>query len=177
MNKYLVLSGMGPDKPGIAKEISEAAFRAGCGIEDSRMALLGGEFAILILISGEERAVKALSDGLRELESRTGLTLSVRPTTSQPAVRVEKGVPYRISVVGMDRTGIVYRVTSLLIRHGINIDALETAARNAPVTGTPMFHMDLTAEVPAAVPVRRLREELAGLCDELNLDFSLEARD
>ena len=50
MKEYLVLSGMGPDKPGIVKAISEAAYNTGCSIEDSRMVLLGGEFAILVLL-------------------------------------------------------------------------------------------------------------------------------
>jgi glycine cleavage system transcriptional repressor len=175
MKRYLVLSGMGPDKPGIAREISAAAYQAGLGVEDSRMAVLGGEFAILVLLEGEKHALDGFRGAIGALEERTGLTLTVKPTRARPGQRLTGGVAYRIGVVGMDRTGIVYRVTSLLIRHGINIDSLETVARNAPVTGSPMFHMELTVAAPAEVAPRQLREEMAALCDELNLDFTLEA--
>lgn len=175
MKHYLVLSGMGPDRTGIAKEISAAAFECGCGIEDSRMALLGGEFAILVLLAGEKAGIDKFRAGIEALGESTGLTLNAKTTVARPERRVEKGVACRISVVGMDRTGIVFRVTSLLIRHGINIDNLETFARNAPVTGSPMFHMELTAAVPEGVSLRELREQMTALCDEMNLDYTIEA--
>ena len=38
-----------------------------------------------------------------------------------------------------------------------------------------MFRMSLEAEIPGDVSVRKLRGELADLCDELNMDFTLEA--
>ena len=175
MKKYLVLSGMGPDKKGIAKSISQTVFNSGCNIEDSRMVKLGGEFAILVLVSGDEKAVKAFITRQEALESDTGLTLSVRRTEAQPAESLEKFLSFRIQVVGMDRTGIVFRVTNLLVRHGVNIGSLETESHHAPVTGTPIFRMSLVAEVPASVSVRSLREELGVLCDEMNMDYSLVA--
>ncbi len=176
MSDYVLLSGVGPDKPGIARAISGAAFDAGCGIEDSRMAVLGGEFAILVLIGGESGAVQKFSVALPRLEAETGLLLSIRPTAGRTGFKVKEGVPYELTVVGMDRTGIVFRVTELLARFGVNIGNLETEAHNAPVTGTPMFRMRLEAEIPGDVPVRKLRGELADLCDEMNMDFSLDAR-
>ncbi|MEA2062866.1 MAG: ACT domain-containing protein [Gemmatimonadota bacterium] len=173
--KYSVLSGMGPDRTGIARSISQSVFNAGCSIDDSRMVKLGGEFAILALISGDESAVDRFSSGLGELETETGLSLSLRPTGAPPTGSAEPALAYRIHVVGMDRLGVVFRVTNLLVRHGINIGSLETESHHAPVTGTPLFRMDLVAEVPASVPVGTLREDLALLCDEMNMDFSLEA--
>ena len=175
MKKCLVLSGMGPDKKGIAKSISEATFNSGCSIKDSRMVKLGGEFAILLLLTGDEEAVEVFSGKQKALEAETGLTLALRPTVGQPPDSREKILPFRISVVGMDRTGIVFRVTNLLVRHGINIGSLETESHHAPVSGTPIFRMSLVAEVPASVSVRILREELGELCDEMNMDYSLEA--
>ena len=56
------------------------------------------------------------------------------------------------------------------------VGSLETEASHAPVTGTPMFRMTIAMEVPAEVPLRKVREGLAGLCDQLNMDFFLEAR-
>jgi len=176
MSEYVVLSGVGPDKLGIARSISQAAYEAGCSIEDSRMAVLGGEFAILVLVQGEKKRIREFTGKLPALEKETGLAISARSTSHTAEYRVEKGVPFHLQVVGLDRTGIVFRVTELLARHGINIESLETDAYNAPVTGTPMFRLSLDVEIPGQVQVRGIRSELAALCDELNMDFGMEAK-
>ncbi len=53
---YLVLTAVGPDRPGLVSEISSMVLSAGANLEDSRMAILGGEFALLVLVSGDEKA-------------------------------------------------------------------------------------------------------------------------
>ncbi|MBM3890900.1 MAG: glycine cleavage system protein R, partial [Verrucomicrobia bacterium] len=45
MRQYLVVSAVGQDRPGIVDRISEFILDHDCNIEDSRMAILGGEFA------------------------------------------------------------------------------------------------------------------------------------
>ncbi len=47
---YLVLTAVGPDRPGLVSEISSLVLAAGANLEDSRMAILGGEFALLVLV-------------------------------------------------------------------------------------------------------------------------------
>lgn len=175
MAEHLVLSGMGPDRPGLAKAISEAAFRAGCNLEDSRMAVLGGEFAILVLLRGEAQAIEDFNQSVGQLMRDTGLILATRSTGARPQCATEPGIPFELSVAGMDHTGIVFQITQLLARHGINIGNLETQASPAPVSGTPMFRMRLSAHVPGHVKLRKVKQELADLCDELNMDFTFEA--
>ena len=45
-NKQLVLSALGEDRPGIIDELSRCVLDSGCSILDSRMAVLGGDFAL-----------------------------------------------------------------------------------------------------------------------------------
>ena len=176
MKKYLVLSGIGPDRKGIVKALGAAAFGANCSIEDSRMARLGGEFAILVLVEGDENDILKFKAQVPELENETGLSISIKDTSSDSAACVPDSiVPFRVTVVGMDRTGIVFRVTELFARHGANVENLETSSEYAPVSGTPIFRMELETGVPTDVSVRHLREELGMLCDELNVDYTLEA--
>ncbi|HDO34642.1 MAG TPA: glycine cleavage system protein R, partial [Chromatiales bacterium] len=52
MNNLLVVSALGQDRPGIVNELSLAILNCGCNIEDSRMTVLGGEFAVILLVSG-----------------------------------------------------------------------------------------------------------------------------
>jgi glycine cleavage system transcriptional repressor len=169
---YVVLTAVGPDRPGLVSEFASTIHAAGANLEDSRMAILGGEFALLMLLSGPEaaataveRATTALGDklGLRVLSKRTGRGAQ------------KHYLPYRISVTGFDRPGIVLRVSEILARRGVNVASLESRLSYAPLSGTPMFVLEADLQVPSEVALAELRRELAAQCDEENLDLSLES--
>jgi glycine cleavage system regulatory protein len=75
----------------------------------------------------------------------------------------------------MDHPGIVHKLTRVLSEHGVNVVRLDTSLSNAPVTGTPVFSLDLEAEVPAGVPVKALRGRLERLAEAENIDLELRA--
>ena len=57
MQKNFVLTVTGPDRIGIVERVTGLLFEHGGNVETSRMARLGGEFAILMLVSmPEERS-------------------------------------------------------------------------------------------------------------------------
>jgi glycine cleavage system regulatory protein len=43
------------------------------------------------------------------------------------------------------------------------------------MTGAPLFAMELVVSVPATTRVSELRERLAEVCDDLNIDWQLTA--
>ena len=57
MSAYLVISAIGQDRPGIVDEVSAFILSHQCNVEDSRMAVLGGDFALIMLVSGPETGV------------------------------------------------------------------------------------------------------------------------
>ena len=50
---HVILTAIGPDQVGLVEKISEFISRRGCNIDDSKMAVFCGEFAVIILISGD----------------------------------------------------------------------------------------------------------------------------
>ncbi|MCZ6710963.1 MAG: glycine cleavage system protein R, partial [Gammaproteobacteria bacterium] len=46
-----VISAIGRDRPGIVNELSQAVLDLDLSIEDSRMTVLGGEFAVLMSVT------------------------------------------------------------------------------------------------------------------------------
>ena len=48
----VVLTAVGPDRIGLVEEISEFVVKHQCNIEDSKMAVFCGEFALILLVSG-----------------------------------------------------------------------------------------------------------------------------
>lgn len=169
--RYLALTAVGPDRPGLVNEISSLVLAAGANLEDSRMAILGGEFALLMLISGDTKAIENVELGSGELGARLGLRLLSKPT-SPPQAR--DFLPYQIRVTGVDRPGIVQRVASVLAGRGVNVASLESRLSYAPLSGTPMFILEAALQIPSALALADLRRELSSVCEEENWDFTLE---
>jgi glycine cleavage system transcriptional repressor len=170
--KYLVISALGKDRPGIVNEFSRAILDCGGNIEDSRMAVLGGEFALMLLVSGAWNAVAKLEAQLKTLGAKLELTVVARATEAR-ATRPNM-LPYLVDVVSMDHPGIVHDIAEFFSTRAINIEDLSTWTYAAAHTGTPMFSLSMTVAVPAELPIGQLREEFTRFCDELNLDATLE---
>jgi glycine cleavage system transcriptional repressor len=170
----LIITAVGPDRPGIVGELTAHLHAAGGNILDSRMVNLRGEFAMMILLElPTDDAVAKLTTELPGHGDRIGLRLSFTVQLFRSA-RPTDGIPYRLKTYSMDQPGIVHRVTHLLQGHGVNIEELETRQESAAFAGGPLFLMEMRLTVPSGVAVRKLRGELEALCDSLNCDVDLE---
>lgn len=172
MKKHLVISALGKDRPGIVNELSKVISENACNVEDSRMSVLGGEFALVLLISGSWSAVGKMESQVRSLEKKLGLTMVAKQT--EPRAVKDSMVPYLVDVVSMDHSGIVHEVANFFSHREINIEDLSTWTYAAAHTGTPMFALSMTVSVPVTLQIGRLRQEFTEFCDELNLDATLE---
>ena len=171
---YRVLTAVGSDRPGLVSEVAKMLHGLGLNIEDSRMAVLGGEFALMLLVGGDEDKLVEAEGQAGELARRLDLKLLFKAT--QGSRQGTEALAYRLQVSGFDRPGIVDIISTLLAAQAINVAALDTKLANAPLTGTPTFQLRADLEVPGTVQLKRLREALAHTCEEDNLDFVLEAR-
>lgn len=172
MSNYLVISALGQDRAGIVNQLSHAIFDCGCNIEDSRMTVLGGEFALILMVSGGWDAIARLEKQAPSLQSGLGLTIVVRRTEERSGV--SGLVPYEIDVVSMDHPGIVHEVAEFFSNRNINIEEMTTGSYAAAHTGTPMFSLKMTIAAPADIPIGQLRDDFAEFCDDFNLDAALE---
>ncbi len=171
MPEYLVITALGADRPGVVNDLSETILETGCSIDDSRMMVLGGEFAIILMVSGNAEAIEKLEQKKEALEEKTGLTVISKRTQPKPAAA--DALLYDVEIVSMDEPGIVHHVTEFFSRQNINIRSLTTDSYAAPHTGTPMFSMQLTIEVPANTPISELKQKFSDLCDAHNFDGSM----
>jgi glycine cleavage system transcriptional repressor len=175
MNQFLVLSAVGRDRPGIVNEVSKLIFEHGCNMEDSRMAVLGGDFALIVLLSGTPDAVAKLHRDFPEFSRQRGLTGSAHETPG-PQARIDKGfVPFDVRAVGLDHEGIVHRIAQVLLDLGANVITMETEAVSAPVTGAPMFSLEMRVAVPPKVSLSQLRTKLQSTGDAMNVDITVQA--
>jgi len=173
----LILLATGKDRPGIVDRISGHVFESGCNLEDSRMAILGGEFALIALLTGRVEGLEKVQSGIPRIARELDLTVQFKATTAGPQARrgAVPSLSYRIHAVAMDHPGIVHGITRILSRHGVNVARLDSSLSSAPVTGTPVFAVELEVEVPTEVLVASLRSELQRFAEEENIDLELRA--
>ncbi|MBU0498651.1 MAG: glycine cleavage system protein R [Gammaproteobacteria bacterium] len=171
-NNLLVLSALGDDRPGIVDRLTKVILDYDCNIIDSRMTVLGGEFAILMLVEGNWNTLAKLEKSLPELQVSLGLTIISRRTeerhTETPVM------PYLVEVVALDHPGIVHSLASFFSQRNINIEDLMTSGYPAAHTGSQMFSVHMSIGVPGDIHIASLRDEFMDFCDSLNLDGVLE---
>ena len=170
---YLVITVIGPDKQGTVASITKVTSENGANIEESRMARLGGEFAVIMLISLPESNRVGLLDGLKMLEAQ-GLSVFSKDTNLARLAMLEGYVPYEVLVFGADHEGIVQKVAEYMASEGINIESAETQVTKAPLTGTPLFSMRAVVQAPPSLSLHQLRAKLNDVGDALCVDIEVK---
>ncbi len=166
-----VLVAVGPDRVGLVEKISEFITYRGANIEDSRMAVFAGEFALILLLSGTPQQLVEISGSYNDLSIATGLNIWLKPGRKRSAA--ESGSGYLLTASSLDHPGIVHAISKLLSRHGANIESMETKTYQAPETGTPMFRMEAVIGLPAGANIEKMKQEFRQLEKELSIDLRL----
>ncbi len=166
----LIITLMGPDRPGIVADISQWVTENGGNWLDCRLLNLGDQFAGTLRIEIEPSAVELLTDKLRSLEDK-GLSISWVEDKSAPS-----STPRRITQLtlsGQDQPGIVNRVFSILGRYKINVEELKTGTRGAPWSGHTLFEAEARLAVPADLDIAKVRNDLEALSHDLLVEIEI----
>jgi glycine cleavage system transcriptional repressor len=170
-----VISGIGPDQPGIVAALSSVLLKHGCNIEDSTMTRLAREFAVILIVQMPENTpIENLRDDFEALSGSHQLTTIIKPLP--PSIHPESHVPhnpYMISVAGHDRTGITQAVSHKLAELSINITDLN--AQVIPGDDGPVYIMMVEVDVPDQLPLSRIEQELKTLADQIGVEIQLRS--
>jgi len=172
---HFAVTIIGKDSPGIVAGAAEVLFRLGCNIEDSSCTMLGGEFAMILIISHKKPFSKThLLEEFKSLGEAMQLSVFAR-TLSKDEIRYEMpaGEICMVSVYGSDQPGIVYRVTKELAARKINI-----ADMNTKLIGTqekPVYVLMLEAVLPQGIAVEDVIQLLENLKKELNVEIGVRS--
>lgn len=176
LRKWFILSAVGRDRPGVVADLAQLVFDCDANLEDSRMALLGNEFASILLCSGtSEDLGERLATGARRLEWENRLTILLRPLEGEPRPPVP-APGYRLFEIharGEDRAGIVARICRTLADLKVNIADLRSTSLPSP-SGASLYGMTVAAEVPETLDVSHLQKTLDEVAMELGLEVSVK---
>ncbi len=180
MKHWFALSAIGRDRPGIVADLAELIYECDCNLEDSSMTILGSEFAVLLLLTGEGPEIgERLAAACKRLEWEKRLTVFFRPLEAEP-------IPYRASqhaarqvvqAVGVDKAGIVARLARCLADHRVNVAQMQTQSRREAESGTPIYTVRMVIDAPGGVDLEVLQERLEGVARDLCIDLTIEPED
>jgi glycine cleavage system regulatory protein len=172
----LVVTLIGPDRPGLVEAVAEVVASHGGNWLESRMAHLAGKFAGVLRVEAPAERLLEIEQALAALAS-IGLRVVIEqsePGRAAPAHAME------VTLLGLDRPGLVREISRLFAAQGINVEELVTDRYSAPMSGEPAFAARARVNVPADVNVtglRRALEQLAGnLMVEIRVAEALGAR-
>src|SRR5207249_5382043 len=106
-----------------------------------------GQFAIVMVIGGTTQAIDRITSDLDTLSVQAGIHARLTPA-GRVYVEATPRLPYRLTGRALDQSGLVHHVANLLRSLDVNIESMETELEAAPVTGAPIFAMDLVIAVP-----------------------------
>ncbi len=165
----LVLTLIGPDRPGLVESVAERVTAHGGNWLESRMARLAGQFAGILRVEAPPESLDALRSALQSLESQ-GLRVVAAGATGPGA---QATTALELEAVGADHPGIVRDIARVLAHHGVNIEALTTDRLDAPMSGGGLFRAQARLQVPAGLDVAKLRGDLEHIANDLMVDLTL----
>ena len=166
----LVLTLIGPDRPGLVEATAELVASHGGNWLESRMAHLAGKFAGILRVEIPEDKSAALLSALAELASR-GLKVVGEPSGEDrhPAA----GRTLDLELIGLDRPGIVRDISQLLANSGANVEELATDRSSAPMSGEMLFCAKSRVRLPSDADLAALRAALERLASDLMVEIRL----
>src|SRR6185503_12762233 len=107
----LILTAVGPDRPGIVGELTSHLHAAGANLLDSRMVNLRGEFAMMILLeAGDDATAAKIARDIAAVGQRMNLRITATPQEKREAAggaRPTAGLPFVLRTYSLDQPGIV----------------------------------------------------------------------
>ena len=164
MQKQLVVTVIGADKPGIVESLADTITRQQGNWLASSMSELAGQFAGILHVAVPDEHYRPLCEALVMLP---GLTVSFAEGQLSP----EPARQVMLSVTGNDRPGIVHEVASILRQLNINVADLTTGCEPAPHSGAPQFYAHALVALPPQLELDDLVSALESLSDDLVVDI------
>ncbi len=160
---YFLINAYGKDRTGIVRDVSKVLYELGFNLEDSTMAKLADEFTIMLIVEGD-KTLEEIKDAFKPL-NESGLTVNIKQV-EKPEEK-EKNL-FKLVVYGADKPGIVYNVSDVLSKKGINITDMTTQKSGE------LYILLTDVEVPDNITEEELYKEIEDLKEQLGIDMNLE---
>jgi len=128
---HLLVNLHGPDRPGVISDLSARIFSANGLVSTSKMMKLGNEFSVMMHVSCAPSDLQRVIDGLHKISAQDSLAnceIQVKQVsvTHGEAPLHRSAYSANVSLSGEDRPGLLFNLSEVLKKHGLNIDHMQT---------------------------------------------------
>ncbi|MCP4902286.1 MAG: hypothetical protein GY906_35415 [bacterium] len=172
MRQHLVMTVTGRDRTGLVEEVTGLLSEYGGNVEAGRMAKLGGEFVMLLLVTIPAKNLAALQNAVVAFGNENQddqIEVQVR-TTEATTGKEGLGTVCGLTVMGADHAGIIRDIANDLAGRSVNIVTMDTDVSAAPMSGTTLFTMSAVLTLPSGLDIVEFRESM----DQLGADVGVE---
>ena len=163
----LIITAVGPDRPGMAHAVAQILFDSGCNIEDTTMTRLSGQFSMILAVSPPENIAHAdLLARMEALRQSHGLVVDVTQV-SEAEVALSHSPRYLLTAYGPENTGLLAHLTGSLAQESVNVTDVQTRVASS---GT-VYIMLLEVELPADLAPQTLETKLKSSAGDLQISL------
>lgn len=173
MIAQIIITVIADDRPGVVETLADIIARLNGNWLESQLMNIHGKFSGIVAVAIPESRLSELQNDLDQLADQ-GFAIASQRVNQLPNKRNLK--PFKLTIVGPDRPGIVKEVSSALANRGINLTKLTSECSSMPWSGEPMFTAQGLAHIPQHVNMVELDDDLDAIAEELGLDIALEDR-
>ncbi|MFU8893538.1 MAG: glycine cleavage system protein R [Luteolibacter sp.] len=168
MQTSLVMTVLGPDRPGLVRTLADVVKAHDGSWLESRMTRLAGQFAGVVRVECAADNVDAMAKALAALASE-GLTVQ---TVCENAPETAPRATMRVDVTGNDRPGIVSELTAAISAAGGNVEELVTDLESAPMSGHALFRARGLISLPQGTENLAMIAAIERLSSDLTVDIA-----
>lgn len=170
----IIITAVGPDKPGMAHAVAQILADAGCNLEDTTMTRLAGEFAMILIVTPPQNlSLEGLQTRLAPLEKSHDLFINSRFIADENSLTIqeesEQAPRFIVSAYGPEASGLLAKLTGVFAAHEVNITDVQSRVASAGAVYVMLFEVQLPAGLDAAF----LQSELEKAGREIGVSISL----
>lgn len=169
MSQYLVLNAMGPDRTGSVSEIIKLASKCGCSIRDSRMAIFGQEFTLIMMLEGEVQAINQVEIKLPSIAQQLELITMMKRTSDHTPL--ESSTYYQAEYAGIVQPGILKSVTAFFAARNIDLYSLKSQINKK----SNMVNASITFAINDQAQIDEIESDFFQLCQQIDIQGCIKA--
>ena len=163
MSQYLVINAMGADRTGSVSEIIKLTSECECNIIDSRMAIFGLEFTLIMLLKGSSNSINQVESRLPLISQKLELITMMKRTSGYKLQDYTHH--YEVEYAGIDQPGVLKAVTAFFATRNIDISSLKSDINPQTNEMRATIHIALTKDTSIDV----IESNFIELCEQIGV--------
>lgn len=170
MMTSLVLTVIGPDKPGLVEMLAQTITDNKGNWLESGMSRLAGKFAGILITEVPEDNCEQLISALSALEAQGLKVIAERSEAPSDAATTQS---ITLELIGHDKPGIVRDISSALAKRHVNVERLSTELVSGSMSAELLFKAEAELLAAEDLDLDELQEALEDIASDLMVDISL----